>query len=289
VGWELTKLRLEGDVTDARHALQPWERFADHSEYIVKVLLWPSESGASAIELESMNKRLTDLGHAIREASDSRQNYKHRLEEVETALRQVIAVSEKRELRNERAKRFLEWESADEECKSLNEQRTLLDRALKDGHAHFARSELVAFCKSSRCKLNPLKTANALAGLPFIGWRRSAKVCAESRYEIGGSLPYQIFKVIDRIINNRPWGTELIEFVKQNLTPKKSSEREAISELRRNWTFLKEAIATVLRDGSVRPLQRPYKMASEYIGRTGNLSLAAILLAERESLPPLET
>jgi hypothetical protein len=69
-------------------------------------------------------------------------------------------------------------ESGPDACLPLHHERQQIEQTLKDGYTYFARAEVARFCKSARYRLSPLSTANALAGLPFIGWRQSVKRCS---------------------------------------------------------------------------------------------------------------
>ena len=82
--------------------------------------------------------------------------------------------------------------------------------AVEHAEAEFAKAELLKFSKSGRHRLNPLRIANALAGMPLIGCRRSGMRCAQWECPNAGGQAYQIFRAICRVVDSRDWGTDLV-------------------------------------------------------------------------------
>jgi hypothetical protein len=171
---------------------------------------------------------------------------------------------------------------------ALRDRRENLERLLQDGEAYFARAELVRFCKSRRYSLNPLNTANALAGLPFIGWRQSAKRCRKWKCPGADGIAYQTFKIIYRIVNSCIRRSELIRYAEQWLRSKGVSGRwnwskHAVSELQRNWYYVRRSIQTVLK---TKPRARalPYMITSEYLRKTARRTAVDMLFEEEERI-----
>jgi hypothetical protein len=68
------------------------------------------------------------------------------------------------------------------------------------------QTEFLGLLVSGRRSLNPLNVANALAGLPEIGWRRSFDLCKEIRPnpEEPASMPYSAFGLIEEALRKSP-------------------------------------------------------------------------------------
>jgi hypothetical protein len=113
----------------------------------LRILVRETETPATAVELEAMRRDLVNLGHQIREAADSRQHLQSLYETAENVLRQAKGTDHNR-IENVRNKRFRNFVKIDHRCESLVMARTELERRMQDGHAYFARAEVVNFCKS---------------------------------------------------------------------------------------------------------------------------------------------
>lgn len=294
VGWGLHEI-MNGQSTDAARALEAWAG-AEHPHHVFRVLLRETESPATALDLDRMKRQLETLGHCVRETSEARLQCKHKLQEADDILakisekikarRERVSEEEREQIERVRNRRCRDFVRADAEYETLNRQRLDLEQKLPDGQAYFARAEMVKFCRSRRYTLKPLDTANALAGLPFIGWRHSVNRCSKWQCD-EGSHRYQIFQSIRRILNSRPSQTDLIRHVQENLRPKHTFESLAIAELRKNWHFLREALERVLDGSEVSREQRLFKATSEYFRLSLNPGPEVALIAESEALPPL--
>lgn len=69
-------------------------------------------------------------------------------------------------------------------------------------------SHLLDYLHKQRYKLAPLNLANALAGLPDMGWRESFVRCSRMPRCSPEMLPYQMFKVVARICGRGRKGVE---------------------------------------------------------------------------------
>jgi hypothetical protein len=174
---------------------------------------------------------------------------------------------------------------AEHRYESLNRESIELELRMRDGHAYFARAEVLSFCKSRKYALNPLNVANAVAGLPFIGCRQSINRCRKSSCATACSANYRVFEIIKRLVESRPFGTDLIEHFRNNLKPKNSGESFAVSELRQKWHFLREAIEATLNSPDMKRQRRPFHITSEYFKRATNPSRLVAIIAEGEALP----
>ena len=83
-----------------------------------------------------------------------------------------------------------------------------LHKAVLGQETHWYCSELLKFlCGKKQYAINPFKLANALAGLPVMGWRESYSRCSKMQKSSPFSrLPYLIFEVTFSIWRRKPEG-----------------------------------------------------------------------------------
>lgn len=278
VGWNVQTIKTSADV---QRALQSWEQHRD--KYVVEALLRPSDHPATPKTLNAMRRRRTRLNESARAAYEFQVQRKESLDRAERALAQSVSQDEKELITAEREKRLQAFRNAEAEYLAVNNRQDKLEQQLRDGEAHFARTEFVRFCKSRRYTLNPLNTANALAGLPFIGWRQSAKRCKKWKSANANGFSYQMFKIIVRIVNCCPSRTELVRHAEQWLRSKRSSDPHVISQLRQNWYYLRRSIEAVLKS-KPQPKTLPYLISAEYLRKSSRRTAADLLFEEEEQI-----
>jgi hypothetical protein len=235
--------------------------------------------------LIAIRGQLRRLNESIRAAYDLQEQYRQSLERAEHALAGQWSEGEKAIIQEKRDERKSEFDRAGAECLSLNNRQKDLQETLRDSEAYFARAEVARFCKSRRYRLNPLRVANALAGLPFIGWRQSAKRCGPRHCPNANGYTYQIFKIFRRIVDSCRRREALVEYTEQWLRSRPESEFHAIAELRKNWYYLRRAVQEVLK---TKQFSRglPYSILREYLKRKSQPSAADLLFEEEERIMP---
>jgi hypothetical protein len=285
VGWNLRRIKTAEDV---RSALGGWEQYRD-GQPVIYSLLRPSGRSTKAAKLSDMTRRRNQLSEMLAEA---RQDQRRRQDSLDTASRILTAnlPPDQQDLVTEqRLVRAMALEDAKAKYLSLQEESNDLVEDIKDCHAYFARAELLDFCKHGRYALNPVNLANALAGLPYIGYRHSINRCRQWNCDEPGG-PYQVFKVLCKVIASRRRGIDLIRHAKQWLRValvrrKGHSDSNAINELCRNWYYLQRSITPVV-SAKPHPRALPYRLTSEYFKRLGNRSSVDLLFEEDEQIVP---
>jgi hypothetical protein len=156
-----------------------------------------------------------------------------------------------------------------------------LENLVKDGEAYFARAELVHFCRSKRYRLAPLNIANALAGLPLIGWRQSAKRCKKWKSVGEKGVSFQVFEIIRRIVASNTRRLEFVRDAELWLRDRRSSESAGMADLHKNWYYLRRSIQTELDKGTSRR-NLPSAISIEYWKRKSTPSAVDLAFAEDE-------
>ena len=174
IGVQLPQLKT---ATDVRTAFQGWAHYQDiQDRHIVRALLRPSDCPSSVKELRAIRRARFRLVESLIAAREEQQRCRARCELIERAARASPDMSEadQRYVTTERANRDAALLKVEEQYLSLDNQRKTIEQELMDSEAYFARAEVLRFVDSQRYTVSPQGAANALAGLPMIGYRRSA-------------------------------------------------------------------------------------------------------------------
>jgi len=280
LGGRLSTVKSPSDVLAL---LQIWKERSQN--YGVRILLRPQSKPATAISLNAMRRRIRELNVARLKASDYVQKCRESLEVAQRASNGQLSEREKVVVEEETKRRAEKLSQAEKEYEALNQQHAEMQQALQDGEAYFARAEFVGFCRSHRYRITPVNTANALAGLPFMGWRQSAKRCKARAPSGANGGSMQIFGAIRLIVQSSTRKSELIKHAERwlrhplGISPKSFG----VTELRKDWFYLRWSIKTVLEAGA-RTSDLPYAIAKEYWNRKTNASNVDRLLEEGERI-----
>jgi hypothetical protein len=280
VGALLSTVRTMADLIDV---LKPWEKRLEQSEYPVRSLLRTSESRADSRLLYRRRKqggelhtRYLDAFAWIGKCWESLERFLMIPTEGMTAAEQSVicdAIYERGRI----------LARAGEDCIELREKEKNLDDLIRDGEAYFSRTEFLRFCRSERYSLNPFNVAKALAGLPFIGCRQSAKRCRKWPENSGG-LSYGIFCILKQIVNANVRRSDLIGDADKWLEARfPRGNKYAITDLRENHYYLRRSIRAVLEQHTKRA-RLPGAISREYWKRKSNPTALDRAFAEDERI-----
>lgn len=259
----------------------------ERDTFLIELLLRPTASRVPIQELRRMNRNWIDFGESIRIAHEESFRCQKLVERAKGALAvspdeeapALISDDDRDRISGILAELDENLARANERCASKVSERKALEEQLKDGFAFFARAELANFCTEKRYMRNPFNAANALAGLPYIGWRQSIDRCSVWKLEDLGSGRYMVVETISRIVNScrRP---KLIDCTEQWLRDRLPKKSRIIVELGENWYFLNQAIKSALRDDKITTKELPYRIAQIYFRMRMHPSPVDIILAE---------
>jgi hypothetical protein len=203
IGWELPQATT---LDELRHALEPL-RGHPNDQYVA-VFLRPTFVTSTAEEIRAARK---NLGKAIEHCRAARDRHDKCLDASRTAElamndaqqeQQGIFLVELLGRWGESAKARKDWEAAQRD-------ETDLDRDLKAKEAGFALSELLDFITQKKYARNPLRLANAMAGLPDMRWEQSCTRCSAIKCGSWPQFQYRLFRAIKAIWNRRVHHPEL--------------------------------------------------------------------------------
>lgn len=252
--WDQVGCRLQTVRTmkDLRRVMKPWEKRIDQEEHVVRALLRTSERPATSRLLYRQRKQLGQLHERYLSASGWVETCWQSLEKFMVIPAEQLSPAKQDVIRDSIYERTRTLAHAGEECIALGDQEKELDILIRDGEAYFARTEFFDFCRSKRYRLKPLEAANALAGLPFICWRRSAERCRKWKEDSGG-LSFEIFRILQRIVSANARRSDLIKDADKFLESKRPpGAKFALADLRENRYYLRRSIRSVLEQGTRR-------------------------------------
>jgi hypothetical protein len=206
IGWELLHAKT---TTDIRHALLPLKGDSRHSR--MDHFLRESSSKATAAEVResaaaSSSKHARRIGAQIR-CDVLRKDF----DEVQLAHSQATA-EQLTAIEPILRKRRADYESAEVELKTAENEENDAESKLADQEAGFAQRELLKFMRSAKYAHNPLNLANAMAGIRchtsdamrvYAGCWQSYARCSKLECAIWPTYQFQRFEIIKSIWNRR--------------------------------------------------------------------------------------
>jgi hypothetical protein len=141
-----------------------------------------------------------------------------------------------------------------------------IENEIKEIEAHFAQAELLRFVLSERYVFAPLNFANAAAGLPHMGWRRSFLRCSRKECSVVLSINYLLFDAVKIILEGASptRGEEAATEIRRQIS--KGNRFESVRDyLGEDWPALEHAVLAAWTS-SVHASARPYEIASRFLG-----------------------
>jgi hypothetical protein len=224
--------------------------------------------------IEGMHSRKLDLEQFYAEVEHALKEPGHQADEI---------------LRTE--KRHIEGrlQQVGEDLKRAEGKLPQSDQQNRNQEAHWYCSQLLDFLTGKRRNaVTPLKLADALAGLPQMGWRESDARCSKfDRSSPCVSLSYLVVELVFQMLRRAPKDSKNppIEFFRSQILalPKKDNAIRAV--LCRAWHDFRLAIEECWKESKNKAFM-PYAITSTFLRNHARpKTLAERILAEREMLP----
>lgn len=192
---------------------------------------------------------------------------------------------ERRLARGERKKRRKEFAKAEQARRRLSDRERHINMRLQALEASFARRELLNFLKSKRYELNPLSLANAAAGLPYMGWRRSMLRNRTSQSVIANLPLYEMFRAIHYLVGTADAKTEgaLRNHFRNGIPALPSRYHAPKVKLAEDWLYVERAIRQSCR-AKPHPNAFPFEIMKRYLKEVRSKSEVDRLRAQRAKL-----
>lgn len=283
VGDRLPWIKKPAEVLEA---IEPWKKDNRHNHtYVAQVLSRPSTVAASASDLAELRRQRNQANISEYETRTRLDEFRKGLETAERAFSPGLSESDKTKVQDQISRRREKFAQAEAEHATASSRQKQVQDRLLDAEASFARSEFVRFCRSNRYELKPLNIANALAGLPYIGWRQSAMRCKKHAAPGVDGQSIQIFRTICKIVDSCTRRLELIQHAEAWLRDKRNVKSLGAQELQKKFYYLRWAIKTALEaESRVTTRELPYAIAREYWKRVGRPSNVDLLFEEEERI-----
>jgi hypothetical protein len=197
IGWRLSRVR---SLESLRKALRPLKRNSS-IDFWIMYLLREKTSEATSADIRATRKVLGEMTELLQSIGDRSQLLTRQYDLVDAAVNSD-KVDVREEVWREHRRRGDEFEQCERQLFAVKCRLDDIEERLADQWAYFAQTQLFAFVNRGYAH-NPLVLANALAGLPSIGCRRSFELCSRQKSPQGPSLRYQIFKTIEAMWEQR--------------------------------------------------------------------------------------
>jgi hypothetical protein len=147
---------------------------------------------------------------------------------------------------------------------TLQERRNKLESLFEQVGPSFARAEILNFMQAKTQGFTPLNLANAMAGLPVMGWKQSMYRCFGSHCYSANSEIYLMFKDVCELINGARLSTEkqLISSVKERVFLLRSFHRLSSDKRDEYCCFVERAIRRSCR---IHPRKLPFEIVRQYV------------------------
>ena len=281
IGWELQGCRKPEDLIRIfTPVAAPGSWFRDE----MMLFCHPCSEAAPGPTLRKVRAELAALIEPMRAADESNRRAKEQLQQVTWALTQAHGRSRRIVKQARKARRKIAWKT-EQLYLSVRRRELGLEERLRDLRAAFARQELVRFLKSKRYSLTPLSLANAAAGLPSMGWRRSMQRSAKAPCALANGLRYQVFKAIQYLATNAVKKTEdgLVITFEDSIPTLPSRYRLAKIEIAEKWFYLERALRQAYR-AKVHQKALPYEITKRYFNQLSSQSPVHMILADHAKL-----
>jgi hypothetical protein len=292
----LRRLRTPADVPAA---LRAWEQHRT-AHPLIDALFRDSARPTSTKQLRVLEQQRTKQLNLLDAADERRRRFRASFEKISLLATQLLSSHELPQNRspeeqastdelaeNQKAlidmhwvRRASAWGNAEIEHQAEKKKHDDLLEDIKQCQSYLAKRQLVQFCRGKYAK-NPFNLANALAGWPYIEYRRSIERCR--KWEADNGVAFRIIGLIRRILGACNGGSNLVDYAESWLRTRSVSKSDknfvALTELGENFHYLKTSIEAVVAT-KPRTNELPERITAEYYRRYAARSSLDNFLAE---------
>ena len=204
IGWQLPRATT---LEELRQALEPWR--GHPSEHTIVHFLRPAPVAVTTPEeIRTLRKTLGEAIERLREAQEHSDRCLQTSQTVELAMNDVQA-DQYQPMATELLGVWGKKKQARETLASARDTEKMLSDELRDKEAGFAQAELLDYITKKKYARNPLGLANAMAGLPDLGWPQSHERCSKMACGQWPAFEFQIVETIADMWNRRGREPEL--------------------------------------------------------------------------------
>jgi hypothetical protein len=252
-------------------------------EDAVKIFVTKIESRFASSDMDNLKlvaqearTRISELKGVIASVTDARDMRRSRLDRITTVLNLQMTDAQ-------RTRAVLEQNNLRRDVNIDESELRELRHELASKSALLARAAVVQFVTANPSRVNPLKMANALAGVPEIGWRQSVNRCRQFPAPSGAST-FGMYATMLRIIDSKKKTAMLCDHVEQWLRKTPPSKCAEVPFLRKKWYYLKPAILTVTDSRNGRRDQLAQAVVEGFLRMCSDASPVDKLFEEEEQI-----
>jgi len=267
LGWELKTARSAREVGVVLSSLASLYPFLFDLPFLKKITV----TSASAEDLRKVRGRSRSTDEALRAVRNDIGKQVKLVAEAQKALAQAQA-GERQEaidvVTAELTARTAKLKKLQSRLRKTNSESESLRMELKNLEAYDAETEVFKLIQSRNYRLTPKTFANAMAGLPYIGWRQSLKRCAKIPLRLKPSGLYCVFEAVRYILNRVPYPlakNDPLELFEKGIStlPKRGNYLFAQEYLLKNWIHLKKALTNTWYSRISRD-ELPYRITAAF-------------------------
>jgi hypothetical protein len=285
IGLPLLNIRKAGigTIEDIQKIFEPVQSKdnCDHG----KAFLHGSPQPVEGKELRRTRIRNSALSYEIQEMQSQHSELLRSCVEAENTLRHVDE-QEKEIVQTEIKRRKESLLQLEEGLRQAESKSNKLNKVVLSAETYWYCSQLLAFLSGKkRYAVTPIKLANALAGLPQMGWRESFIRCSKMQRCSSARLPYRVVQVVSCIWRGKPRGLEAAptEFFRAKILELHKKDDDIRETLRRAWRDLRLAINECWNQHS--DSFAPFAISSAFLrNRLRSKTAAERILDEREAI-----
>jgi hypothetical protein len=286
IGWALHRCKKAQDVIQI---LGPLAASPSWIANVIEVFCRPSQETGSAGILRNVRSARRRVVEPLRLADESKRFAEDQLRQINRALTQAHGRSVRIVKKARKQLRKKLWKTM-QEHRTLTDLEKRLQARLKSLEADFARQELMRFIKSKRYELMPLNLANAVAGLPYVGWRQSMRKNSTNPCGIANGHRYQIFKAIRYLlaVGKRKTEKTLVKGFQECIPLLPGRYRLPKAELAENWLYLERALRQAYRT-KLHSKALPFEIAKRYFKQIHSPTQVDVVLAQQARITLSQT
>jgi hypothetical protein len=197
----MRKQRSGGVMENVRRIFEPLKGKANC--YLSEVFLRGTPQPVDGKELRANRIRSSRLHSEIQELQSQFRELEFSCLEADRALARADGQDKAivQAQADQRKHSLLELE---ERLRQAEKESKELEKKVVDQETYWYCSQLLDFLLKGRYAIEPINLANALAGLPVMGWRESILRCSKmERTSSFVQFPYRVFEVVSRIWRRR--------------------------------------------------------------------------------------
>lgn len=250
----------------------------------ISVFCRPSTEPTDSATLRKVRAKQRSLVGPSYSAVEVKRRVHEQLQRVNWALGEK-SKTQRRIVKQEQKKLRKEASSVEQESRSLSDTCRNVEMQLAALEASFARQELFRFLKSGRYELTPLSLANAVANLPYSGWRQSMRRCKKQPSKFGNGLTYQIFKAIRYLAAaaNKRTVRDFIKDFQMGIPLLPRRHKLAQIRLADHWLYIERAVRRAYQTNPIISAM-PFKITGQYLKQLQSQTHVDVVLLEHAKI-----